>query len=162
MLISPLNGFFRYWSGLHFNPRLPPHESYRQLRMVYGWHARSPKYRFTWIAYQNALAEELTVLFGKIWDLEPWRKLCSAVGINPPPNTCEDGIWATRGLFVNIIDLIHWARTGGCNGDVATWSTKSDLWRYSIQTDKIFERDMTARDRHNVVLQHLTHCMMQC
>ncbi|KAK4867258.1 hypothetical protein LT330_000768 [Penicillium expansum] len=159
MMNSPLNAFFRSWSGFLFHAQLPPHRNWDELRKFCCWDDQSPQYRAAWIQYQDALASEVTIWFGDVLELESWHKLCGAVGISPLPSTCADGYWAIRDLHVNIIDLIQWARTGS-NGEVKRWRNNAALFEYSIATKKIFERDLTTRDNPNVVLRHLASCML--
>ncbi|CAG8084531.1 unnamed protein product [Penicillium nalgiovense] len=160
MTNSPVNAFFRSWPNFPFHVQLPPHKSWEQLHMFYGWDDQAPEYRAAWIRYQDALASEVTIWFGDVLDLESWQKLCRAVGIDPLPGTCADGYMAIRNLYVNLIDLIQWARTGRVDGEVKRWKNNADLFEYSIATRRIFERDMTANDKPNVVLRHLTNCML--
>ncbi|CAG8894795.1 unnamed protein product [Penicillium egyptiacum] len=160
MVSSPLNDFFRSWPGFTFHVQLPLHKSWEQLHVFCGWNDQSPQYRAAWIGYQDALASEVTIRFGDVLELESWQKLCRAVGIDPLPGTCADGYLVTRNLFVNIIDLIQWTRTNRVDGEVKRWKNSSDPCEYSIATKRVFERDMTARDKPNVVLRRLTTCMV--
>ncbi|CAI7642432.1 unnamed protein product [Penicillium glandicola] len=91
MITSPLNAFFRSWSGFQFNVRLAPHKSWDELRVFCCWDEQTPQYRVAWIKYQDALASEATIWFGKTWVLESWKKICRAVGISPLPKTCDEG-----------------------------------------------------------------------
>lgn len=70
---------------------LPPHESWDQLQVFYGWEDNEAAYRAAWIRYQDALAMEVTVWFGKAWLLNSWTELFYALGMRDPPSNCAEG-----------------------------------------------------------------------
>jgi len=176
---TPLNRFFHSFPTFRYNPNLPPAESYTQLQNFSRWGYDSPESRESWDRYQNALREEFNMWFGSEKDLGCWHALCRAVRINPLPNTLRDcervsspcyfcthpaaennsmqNSQAVRGVYVNIIDLIEWARQGASPGQacVKRFRNLSELRRYTKETRRVFRNDLTDSDDGNVVLRHL-------
>ncbi|KAJ5704611.1 hypothetical protein N7536_000300, partial [Penicillium majusculum] len=53
-----------------------------------------------------------------------------------------------------------WACTGGVNDEVKRWKNTAYLCEYSIGTKRIFETYMATLVKYNIMLWHLTHCMI--
>ncbi|PKY08335.1 hypothetical protein P168DRAFT_228655 [Aspergillus campestris IBT 28561] len=152
---TPLNAFFLSFAGFDFDPSLPPAESYRRLQRYYDWDREDPDSKRAWIDYQRSLAEEFNLWFGSENDLSAWHSLCTAVNVSPLPTTCHGCQKVVRGLYVNIVDLIDWAR-GGRNGDgVRRFDSLGDLRDYSRRTGKIFSNNLGESGSGDVVLRHL-------
>ena len=62
---------------------------------------------------------------------------------------------AIRGLYVNIIDLIDWARSGGNGDGVQQFQSLEELCEYTKHTSKIFHNNLNRSGDGNVILQHL-------
>lgn len=59
-------------------------------------------------------------------------------------------------MFVNIIDLIAWARSGSTNDRVQRFSSLAKLRKYTKETKKVFHNNLDEGDDDgNVVLRHL-------
>lgn len=67
-------------------------------------------------------------------------------------NKCAKAI---RGLYVNIIDLIDWARGGGTGAGVQQFQSLKELREYTKRTRKIFPNTMDRSGHRHVVLRHL-------
>jgi hypothetical protein len=65
------------------------------------------------------------------------------------------GAKAIRGLHVNIIDLIGWARGGGTGDGVQQFQSLEELREYTKRTRKVFPNNMDRSGDGNVVLRHL-------
>ena len=89
---TPLDKFFRSFPGFRYNPKLPPSESYAQLREFRGWGKEDPDEKKAWKRYQSALEAEVKMWFGAEDDLEAWHSLCRAIGIGPLPATCKQAV----------------------------------------------------------------------
>ena len=130
--------------------------------------------------YEVALTDEFNLWFGTEDDLKSWHSLCRALGIIPLPLTCEecrsvsscnqavhvyihkehhvsrlircwDILQVIKGVHVNIVDLIQWARRGE-RGAVQTFNTIKELSSYSYGQNKIYKKDQL---RPGVVLRYL-------
>ncbi|PLN78639.1 hypothetical protein BDW42DRAFT_140643 [Aspergillus taichungensis] len=152
---TPLNAFFLSFAGFNFDPSLPPAESYRRLQRYYDWDRDDPESKNAWNDYQSALAEEFSLWFGSEDDLSAWHSLCTAVNVSPLPTTCRGCQKAVRRLYVNIVDLIEWARRGREGDRVQRFDSLKDLRNYSRRTRKIFRNDLDESGNGNVVLRHL-------
>ena len=75
---TPLDVFFYSFPTFNYDLSLPPATSYAYLRKHEGWRR-----------YQEALESELRMWYGVEDDSTAWHALCRAVGIEPPPRTCE-------------------------------------------------------------------------
>ncbi|KAL2704814.1 hypothetical protein AAEP93_000064 [Penicillium crustosum] len=153
---TPLDEFFQSFAGFSYNPKLPPSETYAQLKRFCHWGQYSPEDKEAWEQYQSALEAEVKMWFGAEDDLGAWHSLCRAIGIEPLPATCKQAANAVRGVFVNIIDLIVWARSGSTNNRVKRFSSLEKLRKYTKRTRKIFHNNLDeGDDGGNVVLRHL-------
>ncbi|CAI7628428.1 unnamed protein product [Penicillium viridicatum] len=152
---TPLDEFFQSFAGFNYNPKLPPSESYSQLKRFSRWGEYDPEDKEAWKQYQSALEAEVKMWFGTEDDLGAWHSLCRAIGIEPLPATCKQAVNAVRGVFVNIIDLIAWARSGSTNNRVQRFSSLEKLRKYTKETKKIFHNHLGEDDDGNVVLRHL-------
>lgn len=85
---SPLDRFFLSFVSFPYDPFSPPASSYALLRKHKKWNNDNPKEHAAWQMYQEALSEELDLLFGPTHDLVAWHALCRAVNIDPLPDTC--------------------------------------------------------------------------
>ncbi|KAJ5857282.1 hypothetical protein N7455_008176 [Penicillium solitum] len=153
---TPLDEFFQSFAGFSYNPKLPPSESYAQLKRFYRWRQYDPEDKEAWGEYQSSLEAEVKMWFGAEDDLGAWHSLCRAIGIEPLPVTCKQAVNAVRGVFVNIVDLIAWARSGSTNNRVQRFSSLEKLRKYTKKTNKIFQNNLDEGDDDgNVVLRHL-------
>lgn len=86
---TPLDAFFRSFQTFEYDAALPPATSYARLQAHQGWRRRDAASADAWDRYQHALEEELRLWFGDEDDLAAWHALCHAIGIEPPPQTCD-------------------------------------------------------------------------
>ncbi|KAH8691892.1 hypothetical protein BGW36DRAFT_431135 [Talaromyces proteolyticus] len=152
---TPLDMFFQTYSKFTFDPSLPPNESYLRLQRFYGWRRGDEESERAWNNFQTALTEEFKLWFGAEDDLCSWHSLCRAVRVDPLPKTCRDCEKAVRGLYVNIVDLIDWARCEGAKGEVRLFRTLEELREYTQKSRKIFYNNLEQTGSGNVVLRHL-------
>ncbi|KAJ5592611.1 hypothetical protein N7537_009515 [Penicillium hordei] len=153
---TPLDEFFQSFAGFSYNPKLPPSESYAQLKRFCRWREYDIKDKEAWEQYQSALEAEVKMWFGAEDDLGAWHSLCRAIGMEPLPATCKQAVNAVRGVFVNIIDLIAWARSGSTNKRVRMFPSLGKLREYTKKTKKVFQNRLDEEgDDGNVVLRHL-------
>ena len=89
---TPLDEFFQSFAGFSYNPKLPPSESYAQLKRFCGWAQYDPEDKEAWEQYQSALEAEVKMWFGAEDDLGAWHSLCRAIGIEPLPATCKQAV----------------------------------------------------------------------
>ncbi|OJJ41997.1 hypothetical protein ASPZODRAFT_137586 [Penicilliopsis zonata CBS 506.65] len=158
---TPLNTFFKSFSDFTFDPDIPPNESYLALQRFYGWHRGDEESNQAWNNFQRALIEEFKLWFGAEDDLGSWHSLCRALRIEPLPRTCLDCEKAVRGLYVNIVDLIAWARNGGGEDQVRLFHSLEELREYTKRTRKIFRNNLDETGNSNVVLRHLLRFIFQ-
>ncbi|KAL4888093.1 hypothetical protein BDV59DRAFT_148976 [Aspergillus ambiguus] len=152
---TPLNKFFLSFKGFPFDPNLPPSQSYLSLQRFYNWRRGDEDYSQAWDQFQEALSQELKLWFGTEDDITSWHSLCRAVRIEPLPRTCLECEKAVRGIHVNIVDLIDWARNRADNSEVQIFKTLEELREYTRTTRKIFRNNFDQRGTGNVVLRHL-------
>jgi hypothetical protein len=88
---TPLDTFFRSFHTFQYDPSQPPATSYARLEAHKGWRRseRNAASSDAWNRYQHALEDELRLWFGEEDDLAAWHALCHAIGVEPPPQTCE-------------------------------------------------------------------------
>lgn len=86
---TPLDNFFRSYPDFAYDPSLPPAMSYASLQKHKRWRRWQSESNEAWESYQNALNAELEMWYGAEDDLTAWHALCRAIGISPPPATCE-------------------------------------------------------------------------
>ncbi|KOS41440.1 hypothetical protein ACN38_g7681 [Penicillium nordicum] len=153
---TPLDEFFQSFAGFSYNPKLPPSESYAQLKRFCRWGQYDPEDKEAWEHYQSALKAEVKMWFGAENDLGAWHSLCRAIGIEPLPASCKQAVNVVRDVFVNIVDLITWARSGSTNNRVQRFSSLQKLREYTKETKKVFRNNLDEGDDDgNVVLRHL-------
>ncbi|KAL3460881.1 hypothetical protein BJX64DRAFT_261998 [Aspergillus heterothallicus] len=150
---TPLNSFFQSFAGFRYDPRLPPNDSFSSLQRRYGWHRGDEREARAWKQFQQALTEEFDLWFGAEDDIATWHALCYALRITPPPPTCRDCKKVVRKVYVNIIDLIEWARTGRKNGDIHLFRNLGELRDYTQSTRRIYHPPRT--EDGSTVLRHL-------
>ncbi|KAJ5458578.1 hypothetical protein N7475_009966, partial [Penicillium sp. IBT 31633x] len=161
MLLIPISKnpeliFQRSFPLFRYDPTLSSSESFAQLKSFHGWGRNDPEERSAWGRYQSALVEEVELWYGAEDDLDSWHSLCRSLGIQPLPVTCGQGVRRTRGLFVNIIDLIEWARSENQNIPVRRFPNLQVLREYSRRTNRIFpSSSLDEYHGGNVVLRHL-------
>ena len=86
---TPLDTFFRSFPTFDYDPSLPPATSYANLRRHEGWGRGGQASDDAWDRYQDALEGELRKWYGAENDITAWHALCRAIGVEPPPQTCE-------------------------------------------------------------------------
>lgn len=62
---------------------------------------------------------------------------------------------AMRKLYVNIVDLIDWARRGRDGDGVRLFQNLTELREYTRRTRKIFRNDLDSSGDSSAVLRHL-------
>jgi hypothetical protein len=72
-----------------YDPSQPPATSYARLRAHEGWQRGEAASNHAWGRYQDALEGELRLWYGEEDDLAAWHALCRAIGVEPPPQTCD-------------------------------------------------------------------------
>ncbi|KAI8622898.1 hypothetical protein F5Y19DRAFT_30665 [Xylariaceae sp. FL1651] len=159
-LNTPLDKFFRSFSGFPYDPKLSPEMSFKNLKSIHRWENGDAEDRAAWNDYKRALAEEVTEWFGKEDDINSWHTLCRATGV-VCPDTISECEKLLRNTHINIVDLIDWARNGQNDKSVRVFKTKRDLVLYTKQTGKIFPQDdvVSSEGDRNVVLRHLLRRM---
>ncbi|KAL4779037.1 hypothetical protein BJX76DRAFT_365640 [Aspergillus varians] len=150
---SPLDKFFQSYPDFPYDPSLPPTDSYSSLQRLYGWRKNTDDSSRAWARFQVALDQEFSLWFGSEDDLAAWHALCRAVRIEPLPRTCQECEKAVRGIYVNIVDLIEWARGGEQHGEVRLFRSLKSLREYTKKSGKVFPQ--FDRGGGNVVLRHL-------
>lgn len=60
-----------------------------------------------------------------------------------------------RGIYVNIVDLIDWARSGGERSNIRLFHSLAELRDYTRTTRKIFRNNFVESETGNIVLRHL-------
>ncbi|KAJ5131384.1 uncharacterized protein N7515_007423 [Penicillium bovifimosum] len=155
--VTPLDRFFQSFRGFEYNTKSSPSKIFAQLSKRNGWKRDDENHKSAWKRYQSALQEEVAVWFGSENDLSSWHSLCRAIEIEPLPTTCAQGVKVVRGVYVNIVDLLEWARKGREGLGVRKFSSLKDLRAYTKKTRKIFSGDpsMERGGKNNVVLRHL-------
>jgi hypothetical protein len=86
---TPLDVFFRSFRNFDYNPSQPPATAYARLQAQEGWQRGEAASADAWDRYQHALEDELRLWFGEEDDLSAWHALCHAIGVEPPPQTCD-------------------------------------------------------------------------
>jgi hypothetical protein len=86
---TPLDAFFRSFPTFEYDPSQPPATSYAHLRAHKGWQRGEAASADAWDRYQDALEGELRLWYGEEDDLAAWHALCHAIGVEPPPQTCD-------------------------------------------------------------------------
>jgi hypothetical protein len=86
---TPLDAFFRSFQTFEYDPSQPPATSYARLQAYKGWRRGEAASADAWDRYQDALEGELRLWYGKEDDLAAWHALCHAIGVEPPPQTCD-------------------------------------------------------------------------
>ncbi|KAF2811520.1 uncharacterized protein BDZ99DRAFT_413999 [Mytilinidion resinicola] len=155
---DPIDRFFESFSSFKYDSSLPPSTSYKHLQKHLNWLPGSPESNEIWETYQSALRQEFDLWYGAEDDLTAWHSLCRAIGINPLPTTCKRCKKAVRNCHINMIDLIHWGRSGGeANGKrVRIFRTVRELSVYSRQSGRIFKNTFHKdSEEGGVVLRHL-------
>ncbi|CAG7941449.1 unnamed protein product [Penicillium salamii] len=152
---TPLDIFFAYYTSFKYDPTLPPSVSYAKLVDFYDWDRNDPEARTARREYQNSLEDEVRLWFGSESDLASWHSLCRAVGIEPLPRTCNAARVAIRNVYVNIVDLIHWARMGLGDRPVHRFKNIGELSEYTKLTNKFYSCRGPEKGEDNVVLRHL-------
>jgi len=97
--IGPLDTFFLSFPGYHYDPSIPPAESFRSFRNgLKRWNDWNGSFPDTWkkyeedvyTRYQAALTKEFNLWFGTEDDIKSWHSLCRAIAIHPLPTTHEE------------------------------------------------------------------------
>lgn len=96
---TPLDQFFRSFQSFEYDPKLTPSKSFFHLQSFYGWRKQDANDKSAWKRYQSALEEEVRLWFGEEDDLSSWHSLCRAIGIEPLPTTCAQGVRVSTCLF---------------------------------------------------------------
>jgi hypothetical protein len=91
---TPLDIFFHSFPTFKYDPSQPPATSYARLQAHKRWRSGDDASGDAasddaWNRYQHALEGELYLWYGKEDDLAAWHALCHAVGVEPPPQTCD-------------------------------------------------------------------------
>lgn len=58
-------------------------------------------------------------------------------------------------IYVNIVDLIEWARSGGERSNIRLFHSLDELRDYTKATRKIFRNNLENTETGNIVLRHL-------
>ncbi|EHA48119.1 hypothetical protein MGG_10764 [Pyricularia oryzae 70-15] len=154
---TPLDQFFLSFKTFEHDPSEPPAASFNRLRRHQGWRRGDADSDNAWDRYQAALECELRMWYDSGNSLAAWHALCRAIGVDPLPQTCEMCERVVRSIYVNIVDLIEWARVqrGHDVQPVQTFASLEDLRFYTIETKKIYHNRLENLDEDNVVLRHL-------
>jgi hypothetical protein len=86
---TPLDAFFGSFPTFDYDPSQPPATSYARLQAHKRWRRGDAASDDAWDRYQHALEGELHLWFGNEDDLAAWHALCHAIGVEPPPQTCD-------------------------------------------------------------------------
>uniref|UniRef100_L7IPV8 C2H2-type domain-containing protein n=1 Tax=Pyricularia oryzae (strain P131) TaxID=1143193 RepID=L7IPV8_PYRO1 len=154
---TPLDQFFLSFTTFDHDPSEPPAACFNRLRRHQGWRRGDADSNDAWDRYQAALESELRMWYDSGNSLAAWHALCRAIGVDPLPQTCEMCERAVRSIYVNIVDLIEWARAqrGHDVQPVQTFASLEDLRSYTIETKKIYHNRLKNLDEDNVILRHL-------
>lgn len=110
---TPLNFFFRSFPTFEYDPSLAPSISYKRLQQHMCWQRGDHKSDEAWNDYQDALKNELQKWYGSEDDLTAWHALCSAIGIEPLPLTCElcEKVRLISILYYHVLKISKLGRT---------------------------------------------------
>lgn len=86
---TPLDAFFTSFDTFPYDRGLPPSESFFSLKRHQGWRRGDEESEDAWRRYQDAIRAELELWYGAEDDLVAWHTLCRAIGIQPPPSSCD-------------------------------------------------------------------------
>lgn len=160
---TPLDVFFRTYevaNGFRYDRAKAPPRSFAQLREHMHWKKKDPNHIYARGRYNAALQAELEVWFGSEDELCNWHALCRAVGITPLPPDGSGCRRALREKHVNLVDLIHWARSGAGEEERLTiFLDQKKLGKYCRRTKKWFPlmdvKTAGSQGDGKVVIRHL-------
>lgn len=159
---TPLDDFFRTYEvekGFHYDRKMVPYDSFAALRAHCGWDEEDSNYQYAKEKYGAALRQELNVWFGRENDIAKWHALCRAIGVAPLPQGRRECEVALQGTHVNLVDLIHWARTVDEGKKVRVFGDVSELREYCVVEREYFllEEVKFSGDKGGgkVVIRHL-------
>lgn len=66
-----------------------------------------------------------------------------------------------RGIYVNIVDLIDWARNRENDSEIQLFHNLKELQDYTKSTGKIFHNNLDQMGNGNVVLRHLLRFILR-
>ncbi|KAK5996077.1 hypothetical protein PT974_04504 [Cladobotryum mycophilum] len=153
---SPLDDFFMSFKGYRYNPSFPPSTSWKLLGLQLGWKKGEDGRGDVWERYQDALRHEVRVHFGEEDDPDAWFEVARAVDLEKYYGCAWKYEIALKKKYVNIIDLIHYAREKSARPvKVKCFDTQRELEDYTRKTNKVFELKRVRVGESNIVLNHL-------
>ncbi|KAI0334748.1 hypothetical protein GY45DRAFT_1039697 [Cubamyces sp. BRFM 1775] len=131
-----IQAFFARYPSFDYDIAAPFFDEFQRLGKASRW--KKPQWDQKRDELRGAMVKQFNAMYGtSADDLESWRLLCSALGMDPVPDdikTCQQKVKSTH---VNLVDFVEAPLSGRA---VNRFKTETELSRYTKETKKYFPR----------------------
>ncbi|KAJ7232335.1 hypothetical protein B0H12DRAFT_1029044, partial [Mycena haematopus] len=148
-----LEAFFAGYPRFKYDPILPVSAQYRALCHLYGFRRGVPGADAAYAGYQIAMTKAFESFYGTdVDDLGALQSLCRVLELGPIPETVWACQSALRTVFVNIVDLVDWAKSAsGTKRPPEKFNSLAKLAEYT----RCYERFFPQSKAKGTLLQFL-------
>ncbi|KAM6502997.1 hypothetical protein JOM56_002974 [Amanita muscaria] len=134
--------FFAEYPDFEYNATAPVWKEFNRLTRYMGWNPRpgeDPEYGEARSAFAAALGQQFSTFYGSdVNDINAWQALCTALGVEPIPDSLGKCRKLVKSTHVNLVDFIDSRITGE---PIRIFLTEKELRRYTQRTHKIFPKE---------------------
>ncbi|CDO74042.1 hypothetical protein BN946_scf185043.g92 [Trametes cinnabarina] len=135
--LYPIRVFFANYPEFDYDSQAPFFDEFKRLQTELRWEQKQRETAREEL--RNAMVQQFNVMYGtSVDDLESWQLLCSALGMNPVPNSIKACQRKVKATHVNLVDFIEAPLSGN---PIKTFKSEVALSKYTQETKKYFPRD---------------------
>ncbi|KAF8730601.1 hypothetical protein AX14_005409 [Amanita brunnescens Koide BX004] len=131
--------FFAEYPDFEYDSTAPVTQEYRRLTQESDWMPRSQAEKKAKSAFGEAMGKQFASFYGtSIHDMEAWKALCEALGVDPIPETIAESRDLIRSKHVNLVDFIDTRLTGD---PIKIFETEKELRKYTREEGKYYPKE---------------------
>ncbi|KAK2459465.1 hypothetical protein APHAL10511_008525 [Amanita phalloides] len=134
-----IEGFFSDYPEFDYDATAPVSQEYRRLKEHFDWMPQSQAEKKAKSAFGTAMGKQFASFYGtSVYDIEAWRALCEALGVDPIPETVAECRDIVRLTHVNLVDFIDIRLTGK---PIKIFETEKELREYTKDEGKYYPKE---------------------
>ncbi|CAL1699420.1 unnamed protein product [Somion occarium] len=136
---TKIDRFLSQFPGFKYKQYVPAGQEFKRLQQFYGRRWSQQRHRQVSEQFRNIMVEQFNDDYGVDENrLQSWQYLCAVLCVWPIPDTVSECREVIRSIYVNLVDLLEYHRSGR---PVPTFTTLSQLQHYTKATRKFFPRE---------------------
>ncbi|KAI9067584.1 hypothetical protein FKP32DRAFT_1620026 [Trametes sanguinea] len=135
--LSPIRVFFANYPEFDYDVEAPFFNEFKRLQTDLHWEQKQREIAREEL--RNAMVQQFNLMYGtNVDDLASWQLLCTALGMNPVPNTIKGCQRKVKATHVNLVDFVEAPLSGK---PIRTFKSEVALSKYTRDSKKYFPRD---------------------